>query len=316
MLFRRLDLEQWAVEEPSQPATIIEPETAPVLDLGYSNAPIATAPATTRDVALPAVPPLPLRSSLRVVLAPQFPLSERVIAQSFRRLRRPSRYGPPVELDIEATIRERSRLGTVGPPVLVPRRRNRARLLLLVDRQGSMAPFEPYLRHLEQAITRKAALERVWVAHFHDCPVDGADASLMSRLPPGLFPVLDPVLSDIPADDTGTVFRDRGLLEPMPLADLLDEVGEGIGVAVISDAGAMRGGYDVMRQVATVAFAREIRRRGHAMVWLNPVPRAEWARTTAAELARHLPMFPLDVAGLHGAVEVLRGRPATLARPA
>lgn len=316
-LFQRLEIETWDAGPADGPAAGPEPAATAQPGVGLIAAPLGTMPAPAPRIGGTAsVPPLPVESSRRVVLAPQFPLTQRVVAQSFRRLRRPSRYGPATELDVGATVLKRSRSGLATPPVLVPRRRNRARLLLMIDRQGSMAPFEPYLRHLQEAIARYTTLEQVWVAHFHDCPVDRADATALSRLLRGLFPVLDPVLAGIGPDTEGTVFRDPELLDPLRLEDLLDEVTGGVGVVVISDAGALRGGYDVARLVASVAFARALRQRGHVVVWLNPVPQRDWATTSAAELARHVPMFPLDVGGLHGAVEVLRGRPVALERPA
>jgi hypothetical protein len=46
------------------------------------------------------------------------------------------------------------------------------------------------------------------------------------------------------------------------------------------------------------------------------MPQECWAGTSAALLARHVPMLPLDAAGLHRAVDVLRGRPIAVQRAA
>jgi uncharacterized protein with von Willebrand factor type A (vWA) domain len=102
----------------------------------------------------------------------------------------------------------------------------------------------------------------------------------------------------------------------MPLANLLDDVGDELGVVVLSDAGAARGNFDAGRNAATVAFFRALRVRRHRAMWLNPMPRALWTGSSAAQLARHVPMFPLDAPGLHRGIEVLRGRPASLERAA
>lgn len=264
---------------------------------------------------LAGVPRLPVATARGLVLALQFPLTGRTVAQAIRRLRRPVRSGPATELDVEATVARRARTGVASPPVLVPRRRNLARLLLLVDRQGSMSPLHPYLDHLRDAIVHDGRLEKVWVSYLHDTPVDRADKGVLARLE-GLFPRLDAVLADIAPSTRGFLFDDPELRRPRRISAVLDGIPGGVGVVVLSDTGALRGNYDPERLVASVAFARELRRRGHRLVWLNPVPRRQWAGTSAAELARHVPMFALDRLGLHRAVEALQGRPVPLERPA
>lgn len=260
------------------------------------------------------LPPL-ADASRQVVHAPQYPLTRRAVAQAFRRLRRPVPSGPRTQLDVAATIAERARTGVVTAPVLVARRRNQARLLLLVDRMGSMAPFHPYLDHLRGAIVADGGLERVRQAFFHDIPVDRADPRLVRRLT-GLFPELDPVLAAVRASLDGLVFTDPALLDPLPLTDVVAAAGPGSGVVVISDAGATRGHLDPPRNLASIAMVRALHDAGHRVVWLNPVPREGWAGSSAAQLARHVPMLPLDRFGLHRAVDVLRGRPFPLERAA
>ncbi len=111
------------------------------------------------------LPPISLDSvklpNYHFVFVPQFPVTYREVAQAWRRLRQPVREGPSIELDVEATIGQRSRLGVVSEVVLVPRRRNTARLLLLVDRQGSMTPFHHFVDEVCAAIQEAGNLENV-----------------------------------------------------------------------------------------------------------------------------------------------------------
>ncbi|HRD93220.1 MAG TPA: hypothetical protein PK201_08835, partial [Accumulibacter sp.] len=65
------------------------------------------------------------------VLHPQTLVSLRDMAVLWRRYRRSTRRGPPSELDLAATIRERCQRGLLQQPVCRPRRRNSARLLVL-----------------------------------------------------------------------------------------------------------------------------------------------------------------------------------------
>ena len=90
---------------------------------------------------------------------------------SWRHLRRPVRSGPPVELDLAATIRERARSGVATPPVVMPRRRNTMRVLLLLDRNGSMSPYHGYVDYVLAAIRDAGRVDEVSVVYFHDVPV-------------------------------------------------------------------------------------------------------------------------------------------------
>jgi uncharacterized protein with von Willebrand factor type A (vWA) domain len=199
--------------------------------------------------------------------------------------------------------------------VKVPRRRNTARLLLLIDRQGSMAPFHGFVDEVRAAMLESGRLEDSAVAYFHDVPVEGADPALLDEVAEQLFPALDPILSLIPPLTSGDVFKDEDLLTPTPLAELVAAHAAGSSVVLIGDAGAARGRFDAMRLLDTLAFLKALRALAARVVWLNPLPRSYWRRSTCAQVARHVPMFPLDRHGVHDAVNVLRGQVYPVERP-
>ena len=129
------------------------------------------------------------------VFVPQFPINSREIAQAGRRFRLPMRIGPPIEIDIEATVMRRSRTGVISPIVLRPKRRNLVRLLLLVDRQGSMNPFHAFIEEFCYSIKHSAKLNKVVTYYFHNVPVKGADPTALNSLKGQIFPTMDSVLS-------------------------------------------------------------------------------------------------------------------------
>lgn len=249
------------------------------------------------------------------VFLPQYPVSFRAVAQAWRRLRWPVREGPATELDVDATVERRCRLGVVSPPVLQPRRRNRAKLLLLVDRQGSMTPFHSYVDEVCRAICQAGRLRQVGVFYFHDTPLEGADSSVLESLQGQLFPSLDSVLADVPVLTQGTLMSDTELLSPTSARDVVSEHGHGAAVVILSDGGAARRRYDLLRLLDTVGFLKGAKEWSYRLVWLNPLPPAAWTGTTAAGIARHVPMFPMDHDGMHRAVNVLRGQPFSVEKP-
>lgn len=258
-----------------------------------------------------AVPKLPYAH----IFLPQYPVSYRAVAQTWRRLRWPVREGPLVELDVEATVERRSRHGVASPPVLRPQRRNRARLLLLVDRYGSMTPFHNYVDEVCLAIRQSGRLENVGVFYFHNAPLEGADETVLESLDGQLFRVLDPILNFITPLNTGSLFQDPSLLMPRAAKEVLEKYARNAGVVIISEGGAGRRHYNLRRLLDTVAFLMAVKQYNTRVVWLNPLPMSYWTNSTAGYLARHIPMFSMDNEGMYRAVDVLRGQPYTVDRP-
>lgn len=262
----------------------------------------------------PAVPPSIGAVDRTLVLVPQYPLTEREIAQAWRRLRRWLRSGPAVELDVAATLEQYSRSGIATPPVLVPRRRNTARLMLMIDRSGSMTPFHGYVDHVVEAIRNAGRIDDVRVVYFHDLPGGAADRSVLDRMDDPFRTDLDPILPLIEPMRDGSVYEDPGLTVPFQLGAMLEDLAEGTSTVIISDGGAARQRYDATRLLDTVALLKALRARAVTAMWLNPMPPDAWPCTTAAEVRRYIPMYPLTRQGLDRAIDGLRGRPVPVER--
>jgi hypothetical protein len=211
-------------------------------------------------------------------LTPRLPISSRDMAGAWRQLRRPQRVGVPEELNVEDTINSICRSGLLLRPLLQPRRRNQARLVVLVDQQGSMAPFAPLIEAAIESILRGGLLGKTSLYYFHDCP-------------------------------EGFLYQRSSLTNTLALEAVLDEQAKGNSVLIISDAGAARGYYDRRRVAETKAFLKTLSAYTYLYAWLNPMPQTRWEVTTAEDIACMVPMFPLDREGLNDAVNILRGHP-------
>ncbi|WP_216669968.1 hypothetical protein [Brasilonema sennae] len=251
----------------------------------------------------------------RFIFVPQFPLTYREVAQTWRRLRRPVRVGPATELDVESTIMRRCQQVFAASVVLRPRRRNVARLLMLVDRQGSMTPFHRFCEEVCRAIQQAGRLEETAIYYFHNVPAEGADEQVLEPLGKELFPVLDSILPQITPLKTGYLYEDSDLLSPIALEEVLQKYAADAFVVMISDAGAVRKCYNVVRLLDTISFIKALRAYTLNYVWLNPLPKSYWKDNTAAQIARHVPMFPLNREGIYQAVNVLRGQQYNLEKP-
>lgn len=307
---------QYSLEPSDDPGEADGEFTVPEINADEEKPAIATPPKTESRGGLPPILLTDVKISDRsFVFEPQFPLTYREVAQAWRRLRRPVRSGPAVELDIEGTITRRSQLGVATSVILQPRRRNVARLLLLVDRQGSMAPFHRFCDEVCTAIQQSGRLEETTLYYFHNVPAEGADEQVLESLTGQLFPALDPILPKIQPLLEGNLYCDRELLTPIPVADVLEAQTAESSVVVISDAGAARNRYRISRLLDTIAFMKALRTYTPHCVWLNPLSRRYWRNSTAAHVSRHVPMFSLDSEGIQRAVNVLRGQQHIIEKP-
>lgn len=207
------------------------------------------------------------------------PLTKRQMKQTWRYLRRPIREGPLVELDVTATIEKIIQDGFFLDPVLVPQRRNRVELVLLLDVDGSMVAFHSLGDRIKETAMRGGRLGASRVYYFHNCPVEYVYGG------PGYSPAVrvEEMLSGLSPN--------RACL------------------LIFSDAGAARGGYSEDRFELTQRFLQQCQQRLRYLVWVNPVPKERWGMTTAGEIAKLIPMFECDRLGLQNAVKVLRGNP-------
>ncbi|MCP4696755.1 MAG: VWA domain-containing protein [Gammaproteobacteria bacterium] len=222
----------------------------------------------------------PLYHSIKYHLVSRLPINKRDMAGSWRQFRRFSRSGLPTDLDVDATVAEICRTGFFCRPVLQPRRRNQAGLLLLIDRQGSMAAFSPFIEALMESTG--GMLARVHIRYFHDCPEKA-------------------------------LFTQANLTHPVLLEEVLSQYTKDNSVLILSDAGAARGDYDGERVRKTEKFLEILGRYTYLYAWLNPVPENRWQGSTAQEIAAMVPMFSLDKEGLSDAINVLRGQPVSVA---
>lgn len=206
-----------------------------------------------------------------------FSITRCQMKQSWRYLRRPIREGPPVELDIEATINDVGRQGMLLKPHLVARRINCAELLLLIDHDGSMVPFHALSRQLTETAERGGRLGKANVYYFHNCP-------------------------------TEYLYRDQAHLEAERIEAVLGRLHpRRAGVLIFSDAGAARSRFIPERAEMTKVFIEQLKQHVHYIAWLNPMPSSRWLATTAGEVMQFIPMFELNRQGLDSAIRVLRG---------
>jgi uncharacterized protein with von Willebrand factor type A (vWA) domain len=215
------------------------------------------------------------------ILSPRPAVSLRSLIVTWRRYRRPQRSGPRVELDLDATIAEQARRRILAEPVMVPARRNQARLTILVDVSPSMSPWHN-LHGLVAESLHAGLLAQGALYYFHNVPGEHW-------------------------------YETESLTSPVPVQDLTDGKKPGqtqSPLLVVSDAGAARGSSGADRVQDTAGFLVQIAGAWQPVAWVNPMPRRRWVGTTADQIARlkGLSMVELTEDGLTQAIDILRGQ--------
>lgn len=213
-----------------------------------------------------------------------FPLSRRSMVYGWRFLRQSIADGCRTVLDISATIQKVTEQGYYLAPVYRRQQRNRARLLLLIDQNGSMMPFHRFARDLVETAQEESPLqkENVQVFYFHNVPASH-------------------------------VYQDLYLTSPVSTKEVLGQCDSDTSVLIVSDAGAARGYRRQERIQDTTRFLLQLQKQTRLIAWLNPMSRLRWAGSSAEILSYLVPMFQMDRFGFGNAIDVMRGLSKTSA---
>jgi len=210
-------------------------------------------------------------------------LDVRQIDVALRGLRKLGREGAIEELDLDETIDKTCKNAGEIEVVFRPPRRNRVKVLLMMDVGGSMDPHSELMSRLFTAASRSGRFAKFRSYYFHNCVYN-------------------------------TVYEDAEFRKPVQVADLLahsdrDEKLVLVGDALMHPAELLDPGGSMYLYAQSRASGHEWLRRLAAhfrsAAWLNPEPDRFWAGTTIEVIASVFGMWPLTLDGLAHAVRYL-----------
>jgi uncharacterized protein with von Willebrand factor type A (vWA) domain len=210
-------------------------------------------------------------------------LDVRQIDMALRGLRRLGREGAQEELDLDDTIDKTCKNAGDLEIVFRPPRRNRVKVLLLMDVGGSMDPHSELMSRLFTAASRTGRFAKFRSYYFHNCVYNSVyeDAQFRKGVP-----VAD-LLANSDRDEKLVIVGDA-LMHP---AELLDPGGS---MYLYSQARA-----------SGVEWLRRLAAHFRSAAWLNPEPDRFWSGTTIEVIASVFAMWPLSLDGLAHAVRYL-----------
>lgn len=229
-------------------------------------------------------------------------LDVRQIDLALRGLRRLGRDGTAEELDLDETIDQTCKNAGEIEVVFRPPRRNRVKVVLLMDVGGSMDPHAEVVSRLFTAASRAGRFAKFRSYYFHNCVYHSVykDAQLRTAVP-----VAD-LLATSDRDDKLVIVGDAS----MHPAELLDFPQHSVGTSYSGTFAALR---DSASGATRQSFVRTsgiewLRRLAHhyrRAAWLNPEPQRYWPGTTIEVIASIFPMWQLSLDGIERAVRYL-----------
>jgi uncharacterized protein len=283
-LIKELDAQHQPREKSSDPKTKdleTDKDTAASQDSMTTQTSVTSPPPTTQSLGVLPTQAPPVSAEAEEEIWNKLPVNRRSMAYGWRNLRRLRADGRLDVVDVPATIAQAARQGFYAAPVFKRRTTNHARLLLLIDRDGSMVPFHRFIRDLVQTAQEDCDLEQIHlqeiqVAYFYNVPQE-------------------------------YVYADEHLTKPIELQPLLKWCDRETSVLIVSDGGAARGNRRIERIRATTKFLANLRTYTNLVSWLNPVPQERWESTSAELLAYIVPMEVMNEDGFKIAIDLVRG---------
>ncbi len=248
------------------------------------------APPTPPDVAPSAsnwsvapihAPQLPCDHAPAEALRAAWPVSRRQMLYGWRRLQRLRPDGVLTVFDLQATIERIARAGFLTHLAYRRQLRNHARLLLMIDQNGSMTPLHRFARDLAATAARHAETARIGVeiVYFHNIP-------------------------------NQYLYQDPHLTLPESLDEVCARCTRDTSILIVSDAGAARGFRHLPRIQETIKALVHLKQTTTLLAWLNPMPEKRWAGSSAQMLAALVPMHSLHWDGFSRAIDAVRGQRA------
>lgn len=210
-------------------------------------------------------------------------LDVRHIDVALRGLRRLGREGAQEELDLDETVNRTGKNAGDLEIVFRPPRRNKMKLILLMDVGGSMDPYAELVSRLFTAASRSGRFSKFRSFYFHNCVYEHVYED--GRFQKGIL--VEDLIAKSDKDERLVVVGDA-LMHP---AELLSSGG-----AIYYYHNNANAGIDWLRRL-TDHFKRT--------AWLNPEPSTYWANTTIEAINDVFPMWELTIDGLNEAVRHL-----------
>ena len=214
----------------------------------------------------------------------QFQMAFRLLRELSRKLETSEE-----ELDIRGTIDHTCRRGGILDIRMQPPRKNRLKVMILIDSGGSMRPYEQLCSLLFQSLHKANTFSDLKIYYFHNCLEQRVYED--PEVDPAKSIKTDWILRNISSEYKVIFVGDAD----MAIHELMD--GSGSSWSTASDDG--------------ITWFRRFREKYPHSIWLHPQEREQelaWMPESFVEIEKVFPMFRLSIDGLKdGMYKLMRG---------
>lgn len=216
-------------------------------------------------------------------------LDTRTMKMALKRLRMLTRQGRQDELDLDKTIKRTGENAGVLDITMRASKRNRVKVLMLLDAGGSM---DVYIRQCEQLFSAaRHEFKQLEFYYFHNCPYE-------------------------------SLWKDnqRRQEEKTPTLEILHKYNQDYKLIFVGDASMAsyeithkNGSVENYNPEAGIVWLERLKAHFPYMVWLNPTLPQYWNYTQSIGIVRNFTedrMFPLTLQGLTQAMKALKDKRA------
>jgi len=211
-------------------------------------------------------------------------LDIRQIQMALKKLRNLKRTGLEEELDIDETVDKTCKNAGELELIMVPPRKNRAKVLLLMDAGGSMDPYYVMVNRIFSAANQLKSFKDFKYLYFHNCIYD-------------------------------QLYKNMAFRESLTTLEILRTYDKDYKVVIVGDASMAHselfsaGGsidYYNYNPTAGLIWLKRLRNHFEKSIWINPVEPGYWyVNSTIYYISKVFPMFHLSLDGLDAAVRKL-----------
>lgn len=211
-------------------------------------------------------------------------LDIRQIQMALKKVRNLKRTGLEEELDLEETIDKTCKNAGELEIVMVPPRKNKAKVLLLMDAGGSMDPYYIMVNRIFSAAHQLKTFKDFKYLYFHNCIYD-------------------------------QLYKNMAFRESIATNELLHTYEKDYKLIIVGDASMAHselfsagGSIDYYNYNPTpgIIWLKRLKYHFEKSVWINPViPNYWYANSTIDYISKIFPMFHLSLDGLDAAVRKL-----------
>ncbi|MHA1270767.1 MAG: vWA domain-containing protein [Candidatus Helarchaeota archaeon] len=210
-------------------------------------------------------------------------LDIRQIQMALKKLRRFKRTGIEEELDIDETIDKTCKNAGELEICMRPPRKNRIKVLLMMDAGGSMDPYVDVVNRLFSAAHSLRFFKDFKYYYFHNC-------------------IYKMSYKDMDQNET---IDSHDILRKYDKEYKLILVGDAYmnSTELLSSGGSLY--YNDTDGVAGIVWLNRFKQHFRKAVWLNPMNSNMWGGYTVRVIRSIFPMFPLTIEGIENAVKEL-----------